>query len=117
MTFFLPTTQAGKVAIGADARIVLDALPGLPIPAKVSFVSPTAQFTPKEVETRTEREKLMFRVKVKVDPELLKHYAERIKTGLPGMGYVQIDATAAWPEALKTRQQRGLPLPAPEDLR
>ena len=68
MTFFLPTDQAGKVAIGADARIVLDALPGLPIPAKVSFVSPTAQFTPKEVETRTEREKLMFRVKVKVDP-------------------------------------------------
>ncbi len=116
MTFFLPTAQAGKVAIGADARIVLDALPGLPIPAKVSFVSPTAQFTPKEVETRTEREKLMFRVKVKVDPKLLKHYAERVKTGLPGMGYVQIDAKAAWPEALKTRQQRGLSLPAPEDL-
>jgi ABC-type glutathione transport system ATPase component len=86
MTFFLPTDQAGKVAIGADARIVLDALPGLPIPAKVSFVSPTAQFTPKEVETRTEREKLMFRVKVKVDPQLLKHYAERVKTGLPGKG-------------------------------
>jgi HlyD family secretion protein len=116
MTFFLPTAQAGKVAIGADARIVLDALPGLPIPAKVSFVSPTAQFTPKEVETRTEREKLMFRVKVKVDSELLKHYAERVKTGLPGMGYVQIDAAAAWPESLKTRQQRGLPLPTPEDL-
>ena len=117
MTFFLPTTEAGKVAIGADARIVLDALPGLPIPAKVSFVSPTAQFTPKEVETRTEREKLMFRVKVKIDPELLKHYAARVKTGLPGMGYVQLDTTAAWPEALKTREQRGLPLPAPEELR
>jgi HlyD family secretion protein len=116
MTFFLPTDQAGKVAIGANARIVLDALPGLPIPAKVSFVSPTAQFTPKEVETRTEREKLMFRVKVKVDPELLKHYAERVKTGLPGKGYVQIEATAAWPEALKTREQRGLPLPSPTDL-
>ena len=117
MTFFLPTDQAGKVVIGADARIVLDALPGLPIPAKVSFVSPTAQFTPKEVETRTEREKLMFRVKVKVDPELLKHYAERVKTGLPGKGFVRLDATAAWPEALKTRQQRGLPLPSPTDLR
>ena len=116
MTFFLPTTEAGKVAIGADARIVLDALPGLPIPAKVSFVSPTAQFTPKEVETRTEREKLMFRVKVKIDPDLLKHYVARVKTGLPGMGYVQLDTTAAWPEALKTREQRGLPLPAPEEL-
>lgn len=117
MTFFLPTTAAGKVAIGADARIVLDALPGLPIPARVSFVSPTAQFTPKEVETRTEREKLMFRVKVKIDPELLKHYAARVKTGLPGMGYVQLDATAAWPQALQTRAQRGLPLPTPEELR
>ena len=116
MTFFLPTVQAGKVAIGADARIVLDALPGLPIPAKVSFVSPNAQFTPKEVETGTEREKLMFRLKVKVDPQLLKHYAERVKTGLPGKGYVQIEATAVWPEALKTREQRGLPLPSPADL-
>lgn len=116
MTFFLPTAQAGKVAIGADARIVLDALRGLPIPAKVSFVSPSAQFTPKEVETRTEREKLMFRVKVKVDPQLLKHYADRVKTGLPGKGYVQVVATAVWPEVLKTRQQRGLPLPSPADL-
>jgi HlyD family secretion protein len=116
MTFFLPTVQAGKVAIGADARIVLDALPGLPIPAKVSFVSPTAQFTPKEVETGTEREKLMFRLKVKVDPQLLKHYAERVKTGLPGKGYVQIEATAVWPGTLKTREQRGLPLPSPTDL-
>ena len=68
-------------------------------------------------ETRTEREKLMFRVKVKVDPGLLKHYAERVKTGLPGKGYVQIEATAMWPETLKTRQQRGLPLPSPADLR
>jgi HlyD family secretion protein len=117
MTFFLPTTAAGKVAIGADARIVLDALPGLPIPAKVTFVSPSAQFTPKEVETHTEREKLMFRVKVKIDSELLKHYAASVKTGLPGMGYVKLDATAAWPEALKTREQRGLPLPAPGELR
>ena len=117
MTFFLPTTAAGKVAIGADARIVLDALPGLPIPAKVTFVSPSAQFTPKEVETHTEREKLMFRVKVKIDSELLKHYAASVKTGLPGMGYVKLDATAAWPDALKTREQRGLPLPAPGELR
>ena len=83
----------------------------------MSFVSPSAQFTPKEVETRTEREKLMFRVKVKIDPKLLKHYAERVKSGLPGMGYVQLDTNSTWPEALKTREQRGLPLPAPEDLR
>lgn len=109
MTFFLPTDEAGKVAIGADARIVLDAVADAPIPARVSFVSPTAQFTPKEVETRSEREKLMFRVKVRIDPELLKPYVELVKTGLPGIGYVRLDASQPWPEALKTRDERGLP--------
>src|SRR5262245_49222175 len=109
MTFFLPTEEAGRVPIGGDARIVLDALPDAPIPATVSFVSPTAQFTPKEVETRSEREKLMFRVKVRIDPELLKPYVEFVKTGLPGTGYVRLEATASWPEVLKTRDERGLP--------
>src|SRR5262245_40777965 len=109
MTFFLPTEEAGKVPIGGAARIVLDALPDAPIPAMVSFVSPTAQCTPKEVETRSEREKLMFRVKVRIDPELLKPYVEFVKTGRPGTGYVRLDATAPWPEVLKTRDERGLP--------
>jgi HlyD family secretion protein len=116
MTFFLPTQEAGKVAIGADSRIVLDVLPELPIPAKVSFVSPIAQFTPKEVETRSEREKLMFRVKVRIDPELLKPFAERIKTGVPGVGYVKVDSSAKWPEWLKTRVDKGLPRLKPEDF-
>lgn len=100
MTVFLPTAQAGRVAIGTDARIVLDALPDISIPAKVSFVAPEAQFTPRAVETRTEREKLMFRIKVKVDPVLLKAHAERVKTGLPGVAYVRLDADASWPESL-----------------
>ena len=61
MSIYLPTDKAGQVALGGEARIVLDALPGQAIPASVSFVAPKAQFTPREVETRTEREKLMFR--------------------------------------------------------
>ena len=69
MTVFLPTSQAGLVDIGTEARIVLDAVPDIAIPAKVSFVSPLAQFTPKEIETKEEREKLMFRVKVKIEPK------------------------------------------------
>lgn len=117
MTFFLPTQEAGRVAIGGDARIVLDARPELPVPAKVSFVSPTAQFTPKEVETRSEREKLMFRVKVRIDPELIKPFAARVKTGLPGVGYVKLDQSVPWPDRLKTPMDKGLPPPKPEDLR
>ena len=103
MTIFLPTGQAGRVAIGTDARIIFDAAPDLVIPATISFVAPRAQFTPKEVETRAEREKLMFRVKVKIAPELLEQYIEKVKTGIPGMAYVRLDQTAKWPEYLNTR--------------
>jgi len=101
MTIFLPTQHAARLAIGADARIVLDGIPDRIIPARVSFVAPQAQFTPKEVETRSEREKLMFRVKVKIQPDFLKKYAELTKTGVPGEAYVRIDANAEWPDQLK----------------
>ena len=101
MTIFLPTHEAGRVFVGCDARIVLDALPDTAIPAKVSFVAAKAQFTPKEVETRTEREKLMFRIKVKIDVDLLRAHAEKVKTGLPGVAYVCLDPDVQWPPHLQ----------------
>lgn len=100
MTFFLPTSQAGRVAIGADARIVLDAAPQYVIPAKISFVADVAQFTPKSVETEEERQKLMFRVKAKIPQDLLQKYIQQVKTGLPGMAYVKLDPNAEWPKNL-----------------
>ncbi|MBE6366776.1 MAG: HlyD family efflux transporter periplasmic adaptor subunit [Lentisphaerae bacterium] len=106
ITFFLPEAVAGKVKIGADVRIVLDAIADTPIPAKISFVSSVAQFTPKTVETKIERQKLMFRVKAKIAPELLSAYMEYIKTGLPGVAWVQIDPAAKWPEFLKLKSER-----------
>lgn len=101
MTFFLPETVAGKIAIGTEVRIVLDAAKNVVIPAKVSFVADTAQFTPKSVETESERQKLMFRVKAKIDPTLLNKYIEQVKTGLPGVAYIKIDDQAAWPTFLE----------------
>ncbi|MGJ0485833.1 MAG: HlyD family secretion protein [Methylomicrobium sp.] len=109
MTFFLPTEQAGKVALGSDIRLVLDFIPNYVIPAKASFVASVAQFTPKTVETESERLKLMFRVKANVAPELLKQYLEGVKTGLPGVAYVKIDPAASWPASLEVR----LPPPRP----
>lgn len=100
MTFFLPTGQAGRVAMGADARIVLDAAPQYVIPAKISFVADVAQFTPKTVETEEERQKLMFRVKAKIPQELLQKYIQQVKTGLPGMAYVKLGPNAEWPKNL-----------------
>ena len=106
MTIFLPTSLAGRLSIGAEARIIIDAVPQYVIPATVSFVAPRSQFTPKEVETRTEREKLMFRIKVKIDPELLQKHVEKVKSGLPGVAYVRLNASAAWPEQLQVRLPR-----------
>lgn len=105
MTFFLPTAQAGRIAIGADARIVLDAAPQYVIPAKVSFVSNVAQFTPKTVETEEERQKLMFRIKVQISPELLQKHIEHVKTGLPGVAYVRLSPDTAWPANLQANLQ------------
>ena len=106
MTIFLPTDEAGRAVVGAEGRIVLDAAPYLVIPAAVSFVAPRAQFTPKEVETRAEREKLMFRVKVRIDPDLLARNVEKVKTGLPGVAYVRLDPKADWPERLRVKLSR-----------
>jgi HlyD family secretion protein len=103
MTIFLPTDQAGRVAYGAEARMVLDAYPELVLPASIEFASPEAQFTPKEVETRTEREKLMFRYKVKIDPALLEQHFEQVKTGIPGVSYVRLAGAGEWPAYLAVK--------------
>lgn len=101
MTFFLPEVEAGRLALGGEARIILDTAPQYIIPANISFVASTAQFTPKTVETESERQKLMFRVRARIAPELLKEYLEYVKTGLPGITWVKTDADVEWPERLQ----------------
>lgn len=101
MEIFLPSEQASKVKVGAEARITLDHAPGRAAAGYVTFVSPEAQFTPKQVETLSEREKLMFRVKIKVPEELVSSYIEQVKTGVRGVGYVKFDESAAWPSWLQ----------------
>ncbi len=103
MSVFLPTSQAGVLAQGAEARIVLDAAPGYVIPAKVSFVAAEAQFTPKTVETANEREKLMYRVKLRIGPELLIRFQNYVKAGYTGDAYLRLDPDLAWPPELETR--------------
>jgi HlyD family secretion protein len=101
MEIFLPSEQAAALKIGAEARFTVDYEPNRVGPGYVSFVAPEAQFTPKEVETRSEREKLMFRVKIQVPRELVLHYVERVKTGVRGVGYVKFKDTAVWPDWLQ----------------
>lgn len=103
MYIYLSSAESGNVQLGSDARIVLDALPDMPIPCKVVYVSPRNQFTPKEVETRDEREKFMFRVKLRVDPEWLAQNSTLAKPGMPGIGWVKTDPDAVWPANLQVK--------------
>ena len=100
MTIYLPAAQAGKLALGDEARIILDPVPQYVIPATIGFVAADAQFTPKTVETADEREKLVFRVKLQVDRDLLAKYHRQVKTGVRGLGFVRTSPEARWPEAL-----------------
>lgn len=117
MEIFLPASQASRLKIGEEARLTVDHAPGKAAVGYVSFVSPEAQFTPKQVETRNERDKLMFRIKIRVPEELVTAYIERIKTGVRGVGYVKVDPAAEWPAWLEdlvgppkhTDEQSGVP--------
>jgi HlyD family secretion protein len=107
MTLFLPEDAAGRLAIGSEARLVFDAAPQYVVPARITFVATEAQFTPKTVETATERQKLVFRIKAQLDPDLLRKHWTQVKAGVPGTGYVRVDPASAWPQTLAIR------LPAP----
>ncbi len=106
MDVYLPTADAGRTRIGSEARIMLDAYPGHPIPAAVTFVAAQAQFTPKTVETKDERDSLMFRVRVRIDPARLVTRTTSVKSGLPGTAYVRTDPNAIWPAALQPAEPK-----------
>lgn len=97
MNLYLAASVAGRLAVGDEARILLDALPDQPLPAKISFVAAKSQFTPKEVETRDERQKLVFRVKLRLTHPSAVPQA---KPGMPGNGYVRT-APIDWPANLQ----------------
>ena len=109
MYVFLPTDSVGKVALGSEARIVLDAVPNYPIRAVVSFISPNAQFTPKTVETAQERHNLTFRVKLQIPKERLRQFEQFVKAGVPGMGYVRLDPSVDWPSQLQWKDPTNAP--------
>lgn len=101
MSLFLPTNTMGQVRIGSEARVVLDGVNAV-FPAKVSFVASEAQFTPKYVETRDERTKMMYRVKLQLPVDIALQYKELLKGGLTGNGYVRLTDSVPWPPSLQT---------------
>ena len=101
MDIYLPAPEAGRIKVGTEGRILLDAYPDQPIPAKVSFIASQAQFTPKTVETQSERDKLMFRIRVRIDPDRSRAHAPSVRSGLPGVAYLRADPNVVWPKNLQ----------------
>lgn len=115
MEFFLSASDAPRVRLGDEARIVVDAMPDVAVPAIVSFVAPQAQFTPKQVETIEERESLMFRIRVRIPQELVAAHLAQVKTGVRGVAWVRLagpdGSVPDWPEGLTPPVATALPVP------
>jgi pyruvate/2-oxoglutarate dehydrogenase complex dihydrolipoamide acyltransferase (E2) component len=103
MTVFLPAADAGKLAVGDEARVILDAAPDYVIPAVVSFVASDTRVSPKAVETKDERAKQTFRVDLRIDPQVVKTYGGRVETGLAGAGFVRTKPDVKWPPELQVK--------------
>ena len=75
---YVPESMLGRVKVGMKASVSIDTYPGRTFGGTVSFVSPQAEFTPKNVQTTEERVRLVYAVKVKVD-----NAGGTLKVGMP----------------------------------
>ncbi len=108
LDIFLPAMTAAGVSVGDEGRIVIDGVEGA-FPARITYVARDAQFTPKFVETREERAKLLFRVRLKIAPHLALEHKDLFRGGMPAVGYV-LHRGSVWPPALAIGASRQDPV-------
>jgi HlyD family secretion protein len=66
LTIYVPETDLGGLRIGERARIRIDSFPDRDFQGTVTWISPTAEFTPRDIQTRDERVKLVFAVRIQI---------------------------------------------------
>ena len=75
---YIPENELGRVKVGQAVRVTVDTWAGRVFDGRVSFISPQAEFTPKNVQTEKERIKLVYRVKITLpNPKM------ELKPGMP----------------------------------
>ncbi|MBM2824692.1 MAG: secretion protein HlyD family protein [Dehalococcoidales bacterium] len=78
LTAYVPESKIGLVKLGQKVLVSLDSHPTDSFPGKVVYISPQAQFTPRNVQLKEEREKTVFAVKIRLDnPD------QKLKPGMP----------------------------------
>ena len=83
VTAYINETDVGKVGLNQKATVKIDSFPNKSYKGWVSFISQQAEFTPKYIQTTTERVKLVYRIKVRVDNTDLE-----LKPGMPADAYI-----------------------------
>ncbi|HXJ78609.1 MAG TPA: efflux RND transporter periplasmic adaptor subunit [Candidatus Methylomirabilis sp.] len=110
---YVPEPDIGRVALGQEARVYVDAYPGRPFGARVNRIYQEAEFTPKNVETKEERVKLVFPVELL----LVENPGALLKPGMPADGFLRVEEGASWPAtgaaARSARPAPALSRPAP----
>lgn len=84
LRIYVSETELGKVKLGGDADVVIDTYPEKSYPGKIVYVSPTAEFTPRNVQTKDERTKLVFGIKLEVE-----NANGELKSGMPADAYLK----------------------------
>lgn len=82
---YIPERELGRVKVGQAARVSVDSWPGRSFDGKISFISPEAEFTPKNVQTAKERVKLVYRIKITLDNPKME-----LKPGMPADAAIEI---------------------------
>lgn len=81
---YIPEDELGRVKVGQAARVTVDTWPGRVFDGKISFISPEAEFTPKNVQTEKERVKLVYRIKITLaNPKM------ELKPGMPADAMIE----------------------------
>ena len=85
LVIYVSETELGKVKLGQNAEIYIDTYPDKTYQGRVTYISPEAEFTPKNIQTQEERTKLVFSVKIKIDnPEF------ELKDGMPADAQINL---------------------------
>jgi len=83
---FVTEKELGRVRLGGEADVTIDAAPGRVFKGRVTFISPEAEFTPKNIQTKEDRVKLVFGVKVEIpNPD------GALKPGLPADAVIVLE--------------------------
>jgi len=85
MRAYIEETDLGRVKLGQKVQVTTDTYPDKFYEGKITFISPQAEFTPKNVQTKQERVKLVYRVKVDIDNAKLE-----LKPGMPAEAEIMV---------------------------